>query len=305
MFNSSYETTAGSGLYERELMQRIVMARVEGVLTANVVEDVTDLYAITETGARTNDIRSFMHPLRVEETGRDPYWVIDLRPYERYLRTNGGKVPKDGPASILVQRALIEMYWNKFGGAEVLHWGLLPMVCYVNWLSGILRARLRIDPGNIIKVKAITAFFYLCQHTPKEKFGKGLSDNFAIKIKKAVQIEINELKQFLGSIDYLANVDDYINALKALIPSAQLEVLDQKFIYNQIMTSWASGADSRTLIATAVEFPPAFIAMIIAAGQPGYYKKTLVGQVVDQERNRFKYADYRVLMMSSLRALQS
>ena len=267
MFKSAYETTSGSSFFDPALTRRLMLARAEGVLTNAVVEGCPDLYAIIESDVRSKDIPTFEHPLHVQEPGFPEYWVVDLRSYAGKIKANNGKLPQEGSAGIMVKRTLLEIYWNKFGGLAVQHAGDLPMAVYARWLSGLLATRCNLDAAVQAQVLLLAAFYYCCQHIPEEKLTEKQHEAFCLRISRALRVNPSDVLRFLGQAGYIGDLQQFCDELKTRVYSKSLAIIDTRFIYTITMTSWFGGTDARALVAAALEFPPVFIALILAAGK--------------------------------------
>lgn len=304
MFKSAYETTSGSAFFDSTLSRRLILARAEGVLTNSVVDGCPDLYAIVETDARTKDIPTFDHPMRVEEPGRSQYWVIDLRPYANKIRAAGGKLPLEGASGILVKRTLLEVYWNKFGAATIQHAGDLPMVTYARWLSGLMATRCNLDAAVQSKVAIMAAFFYCCQHIDRDKLTTKQHDAFGIKISRALRVHPKDVTTFLAPVEYMGTLEEFCTELHEQVYSKSLAVVNPLFLYTITMTSWFGSTDARALVAAALEFPPVFIALVMAAGKESLYRKTALAEIVKRESRQFNYAQYALVIEGYLRELK-
>ncbi|WBF04773.1 hypothetical protein [Erwinia phage vB_Ea277G] len=304
MFKSAYETTSGSSFFDATLSRRLILARAEGVLTNSVVDGCPDLYAVLESDARSKDIPTFEHPVRVEEPGRPEYWVIDLRSHAGKIRANGGKLPMEGGSGILVKRTLLEIYWNKFGGLAVQHAGDLPMAVYARWLSGLLSTRCNLDAAVQAQVLLLAAFYYCCQHIEKDRLTEKQCEAFCLRISRALRVNPSDVIRFLSQVNYMDNLGEFCDELKARVYSKSLSIVDSRFIYTITMTSWFGGTDARALIAAALEFPPVFIALVLAAGKEPLYRKTTLSEIVKREGRQHNYAQYAHIVEGLLRELK-
>lgn len=305
MFKSAYETTSGSAFFDSNLSRRLILARAEGVLTNAVVEGCPDLYAIVEADARSKDIPTFEHPMHVTEPGRPEYWVIDLRSHAGKIRANGGKLPMEGGSGILVKRTMLEIYWNKFGGLAVQHAGDLPMAVYARWLSGLLATRCNLDAAVQAKVALLAAFYYCCQHIDADKLTEKQHEAFCMRISRALRINPSDVSTFLKPVGYIGHMGEFCDTLKTQVYSKSLAVIDYRFIVTITMTSWFGGTDARALVAAALEFPPVFIALVLAAGKEPLYRKTALSELVKREGRQFNYAQYAHIVEGLLRELKN
>lgn len=304
MFKSVYETTSGSAFFNKDLVKRLNLARAEGTLVKEVVKGVYDLLALVDTGPRSKDIPAFEHPVQINEPGRPTYWVIDLRPYASKIKANKDVIPEEGNINLLVKRTLLEMYWNKFGSKQLAHAGDLPLVVYARWISGLIGIRCHLDEGSKQKVMILSAYFYLCQHTPTEDMTPKTEEAFALKIARSFRLQPNEVLSFLKDVPYIGTLSQFCTALQTHVYDKSLGVVDTRFLITITMTSWFGGADARSLVAAALEFPPVFIALVLAGGKEKLYRKTIISEIVQRENRTFNFAQYSLIVNNILRELQ-
>jgi len=305
MFKSAYETTSGLAPFRQDLSRKLALARAEATINNNVVDGVGNLYALLDTGPRTADIPTFDHPFRVEEQGRAPYWVIDLRPYKGKIAMNQGKIPNEGSINLLVKRALTEMYWVQFGPRNLRMVGDLPLVVYARWVSGLLTTRLHLDPAASSRALVIAAYFYLCQHIEAADLDARQAEGFFLKLSKTFRVPLPDIEALLGDAGYVGTLAQFGELLKARGASKSLQMVDPRFIITITMTSWFGSADARSLIACGLEYPPIFMAMVMAAGQEKLYRKTVLAELAQRENRNFNVNDYAARMNALLRELKS
>lgn len=304
MFKSAYETTSGGAAFRQSLTKQLALARAEGTIQNNVVDGVGDLYALLDTGPRTADIPTFDHPFQVDEQGCAAYWVIDLRPYKGKVMANQGKIPRSGPVNLLVKRALTDMYWNQYGSYNLRMVGDLPIVVYARWLSGLLTTRLHLDPAASSRSLLLAAYFYLCQHVEPADLDAKLSQAFALKLNKLFRTPLQDIEALLDGVPHIGTLSQFADVLKARGQSKSFALVDNRFLVTVSVMSWFGSADSRAMLACALEYPPIFMAIVAASGED-LYRKTVLAEIVKRENRNYRVADYAQRLDATLRELKS
>lgn len=304
MFLTAYSTTAGAPFFAKDLPERLGVAKVEGVLT-KAFDYCDSLFLLLDKSARSKDIPPFEHPVQVARDNHT-FWVVDLRAYQSRIQMPDGslRLPTEGPAHLNILRAQLEQYWNTYGAGEVLFFGDLPMVVFARWLAGILKVRCNLDEMNIAHVQAICAFYYCCLHYTDGQFSKQHYEAYGRRINRLLGLPYEKIMGWLNQLEFMSCLQDLTNALSAFVDNPSMRVVNPSFIYNVTMGSWFGSADSRALISVSLEFPPAFIAMVIAAGESSQYRKSVIGQAVEKEKSRWRYSAYVTLVNSSLKNLK-
>lgn len=303
MFATAYSTTAASSFYNKELNSRLILALAEGVLT-DIDPEIPSLKALVDRGPKAKDIPPFEHPVLVEQSTGN-VWIVDMRPYATRIAAHDGSlsISPDSAQGLLLLRAKVEMYWNQFPKGEMLFWGDIQTVVFARWISGLLKGRLNLSPVDLETVQVILGYYYLNLFYTEAEFNKAKLDNFAMKLNRMLGVDINKVRALISELGYMATLNDLVIALQNNVDNPAIKLVDAKYIYVVTMNSWFGSADAKALIAVALEFPPAFIAMVLAAGEK-QFKSTTVGNAVEREKSRWRYHTFQTTVLNSLRSVK-
>lgn len=303
MFRTAYSTTAASSFYTKELGQSLILAAAEGIL-ATPDPDIPSLKVLVDRGPRSKGIPPFEHPVCVEQSTGN-IWVVDIRPYASRIVAQDGSLnlPTEGPVALLLMRAKLEMYWNQFSHGEMLFWGDLPLVVFSRWITNILKNRLNLSPVDIEQTQAIVAFYYFNLFYSKEEFGHKQVESAIMRINRVMGISIDKVRAAVSDQPHLATLADLAFALQRGVDNPAIRMIDDKYLYVASMNSWFGSADAKALIAVSLEFPPAFIAMVMSAGT-NQYKKTIVGEAVEREKSRHRFGQFQSVVNGAIRSLK-
>jgi len=308
MFRTAYSTNAASSFMSPEILGQLAIASAEGTLV-KIDPKVPSLLALIDRGPRGKEIPPFEHPVHI--TGKTSshsdrgYWVIDMRPYAGRITTQDGGflVPADSPAALLILRAKVEMFWNQQSPGEMMFWGDLPFVVFARWLTGTLKNRLALGPDDIAHVQVIAAYYFFNLFYEEGDFGAKQKQAAALKINRMLGIPLERVQGWLQPLDYMGNLNDLALRLTEQVDNPAVRLIDAKYLINATMNSWFGSADSRALIAVSLEFPPAFIAMILACGNTSQYKKSAIGEAVEREKAKWRFNEYQRLALDALKSL--
>lgn len=298
MYLSSYQTTAGSAFYKTDIVNHLRTARAEKQLTL-LLPEVTRLYAITQVNANTKTIPAFDHPVRVEESSGD-YWVIDLRPYASKIAASNGELPDEGPVRLLVNRTLMEIFWQVVSPLPLQKAGDLATVVYGKWISGLLRVKLHTDPRATQEAQVLASLYYMQQFITAEQYTPQLAEAYALKIARIYGLPAKQIVAYLSKVDYMAGLSAFCDVLRNKLA---LLLVEPRMMFTMVSASWFGSVDARMLVTTALEYPPVFIAMVIASTRERNYKKTVIADIVQHEAGRYKLNDFSVAVESLLREL--
>lgn len=311
MFRTAYSTNAASSFFSKEILSRLTIAAAEGNLL-QIDPNIPSLRGLVDRGPAGKEIPPFEHPVHLEKAaGAEPgngggLWVIDLRPYASRVVAQDGSisVPDEGPARILVNRAKLEMYWNQFKPAEMMFWGDIPFVVFARWMAGLVKGRMQLTPRDVSQVQAISAFYFFCLFYTEEEFDAKKIEGAATRVSRTLGIPADQVKTWCTQVGYMANINDFAQKLTEVVDNPAMRMIDAKYLINLTMNSWFGSADAKALIAVALEFPPAFIAMVLAAGETSQYRKSTIGEAVEREKSKWRFNEYHRLAFESLKSLK-
>lgn len=304
MFTSSYQTTTGASFYKSTLVNHLRQAKAEGMLS-QLLPGVARLYALIEVNANTKTIPDFDHPVRVQESRDADYWVIDMRPYAARMKANGNQLPDEGPARLLVNRALLEIYWNVENPLSLQKAGDIATVVFAKWLSGLMRIKLHADPLALQEIQLVTGYYFLQLFITEEQFSPAVAESYAIRLSRLFdRDDAKKTENFLRDVGYMANIADYCAALRKKVSLSSIELVDPRWVFNLVSTSWFGSVDARTLVLSALEFPPVFIAMLMVNKERNY-KTTIISEITQKEAMRYKLDAYLVDIRRLLGSLET
>ncbi|UQT02916.1 hypothetical protein TOTORO_00530 [Serratia phage vB_SmaS-Totoro] len=288
MFKRTYDTTAGSIYYQGTLPGRLLVAKAEGTLTADLIPGIPDLYCLVEKSARTDMIPTFFHLMKVQAGASEaPFYVIDLRPYRSQLRDAGNGRPilsNEGTVGHFTRRALLEMHWDKFGGRPLLFAGDVPIVIFARWIGGLLRSRFNLNEESSPRVQVFAAYYYMCLHLNKEDFTADSNKMLAVRIARALRLPAQKVIDWLAPLPYLANLDDFCNiALVKNSGTVALSGIDRRVLWAMTGTGWFGSADTKEVLAASLEFPPAFVSMVYTGTTDRLARKAALSQLIERE----------------------
>lgn len=304
MFTSSYQTTTGASFYKAKMVDHLRQAKAEGMLS-QLLPGVARLYALIEVNANTKTIPDFDHPVRVQESRDADYWVIDMRPYAAKMKASGNQIPEEGPARLLVNRALLEVFWNVDNPLSLQKAGDFATVVFAKWLSGLMRIKLHADPYALEQIQLITGYYFLQLFITEEQFTPAVAESYAIRLSRLFnRDDAKKTENFLRDVGYMANVADYCAALRKKVSLSSVELVDPRWVFNLVSTSWFGSVDARTLVLSALEFPPVFISMLMVNKERNY-KTTIISEIAQKEAMRYKMDSYLVEVKRLLGALET
>lgn len=228
-----------------------------------------------------HDIPPFAHPIEVELYGVQRL-VIDVRNFVRVAMNGQVAITSEYDYSTLQFRAIAELA-ARVDQTNLMSIGTLHTTVYIRWVADAIGKRLGLPPESQVRLTVLVGLFYICLNYD---FGDRLDEREKIKIaqiiSKSTYISVEDTLRIIDPIEATPADDVYalIELLKSHGESVRFEPLSVGLLYNILyMGSWF-GANKNEIIALAVEHPPTFIGMVLAACSERGLRKSGIGELV-------------------------
>lgn len=296
MFQSPYETMPLSRLNLTRTIDAVNVAKTTGHIKEGLLTSAPSLYVVVGRDAANAQIPPFPMPLTIENSISGDYTVVDLRQFNSSLMRGGVlREPENGPASLLVKLALLQTIWKtrEESPRELLGVSTFPMLIFASWLGNLISQNLALDPNTRLEVIAVLCWYYTCLHYRSNELSldSNTVGQHALKISRTAKLQSSTVIEIIEQAGHLANIEDLCKALQGL-SSVKTDRVAPETIYSVIRGSWFGSADSRQIIAAAMEYPPAFLAILYSAVTDPMVRKsriTEVAKVLDRNKTSVQF----------------
>lgn len=280
MFNSPYSTTPCKDYKIDAIVNAVMGERIDGAL-------ITLRDRIELVGPLSTEVPVFTQPLTVFEFGdrKDkPQIVLDARSLLRVVR--GGDVPyvvsNFNEMELQESRAALQMFWQNPNNnkTDLLRVGDLSAITFVNWISRSVAGKLGLDPEQQMILSIVTAYYYSNLFYHAEEFDDNTKLRIAQSIARWTRIPAEKVLEVTDSLGYLANIREYIGAVKKTVVTTRIEHFELGFIYAMLGGSWFGSGSARETVCIALEHPPTFIALVLASLNSRTHRNATLAKVV-------------------------
>lgn len=238
-----------------------------------------------------NEVPPFAHPLDVDlfNDKERKVLVVDMRNYVRAQPDGEVKITSELDYVTQRNRAFANLIYAKEPN-DLFTLGNLPMTVYLRWIGDAIGARLGLPPETQVRLTVLIGYFYCMQYMD---LGGKLDERERIKISQMISkssfIPVELAMRVMDSLPdelYQPDARGLLSLLSEHGESVRYEQLNIGLFYSILyMGSWF-GSNKNEIIALAVEHPPTFIGMMIAACEERGYKKTILGDLIKRnDRN--------------------
>lgn len=265
MFREPYDTSLLRGFPTKKLVEQLEVHFIDDALKplAFAGDDEALVNAVYEIDPGVHGIDPMLS-CKLIETRHGPKVVIDSRATKRESRAGGAVVTNPSDYRFAVRQAMLTYLWAVEGPKHFSQLGILPMRVYARWVSeGIVR-RLGLDPMDQLRIQILAAYYYMCQFV-EEEVPETNRYGMANLIARALSTTAETVIKYIVPVGPLTGLGSLVEAIKSGEgASPRLEMLNVGIIYTLLAGGWF-GAHGRYIVATALEYPPTFLVMLLTA----------------------------------------
>lgn len=279
MFTHPYTTTPCRGYRLDSILHELKRAMIDEALTPAFLpkgDRLPDIWLVTP---RNPDIPPFAHPLPFQHQERE-VWAIDVRGQVRISRMNDELVvtaSMDYEQSVI--RTLLARHWKNHGSSDLAALGPFPAVVFTRWVAENIARRLTLDPAAQLRLTAIVGFYYHHRFIDATDWGTDSVVKIATHLGRHTRIPTSFLIEVGEQLPYMASASELVDVIQKHGESMRFERFNLGLLYSMFMGAWF-GANSREIVAVALEHPPTFMSLIYMALKERSYRKTQFAQVV-------------------------
>jgi len=264
MFNHTYDTTACGAYSMRDIKSALIKAKINGELENSVTSEGRRLKGIFYVTPYSKAIGPFYHPVEIELTNGSRAIVVDQRPNLSVQRTGETKISQSTHHTFLTLRGMLEYLWAHDGADSLQFLGQIPFRVYARWLSESIVRRLGLPPEEQQRISALAGYYYQCLYQPFSDLKGDQKLQMAVKIRNYVGIPTEVTLPLIDPLVILNGIDEFCEAVREMIPNPRLNNLNPAFLISICSGVWF-GPAAKEVAAAALEYPPAFIAMVYTA----------------------------------------
>ncbi|MNU19630.1 hypothetical protein D3C71_78620 [compost metagenome] len=283
-FQTAYDTTICKEFVTRKTAEAIQVAIVNGSLHG---DESNPRIAYVEGGSVTDDaIPSFAHPMIVHNTEKQELLVVDLRSVGRYdPQQHKFSIRNDVEHSLLKARAQLNDIWLGQYRRSLKSLSPLPMAVFSSWLSEAIGRRFALDAREQLNLAILAAIFYNSLFDNETELSDEEKNRLAGVVARATRASADDVYKLLDAAPVIADVKAFVGAAQELGSEVRLKNLSAGLLYEIVGGTWY-GLNAREVIAVALEHPPTWIAVLLAAYNERSFKNSQITKITERPSNR-------------------
>lgn len=291
---TSYDTTCGNifPIHKTEAAIKEAMIASDLCSRSLGIQPIGDCRAVFLLGinAVEDKIRPFSQPIVLQHKGVT-YVVSDVRAYASRTKdwmTDGEferGVRNKTEYFLKKTRAVMELQWVagnierlrpkfKFAGSV-----------YAAWITQAINRVYALDMHDQARISAIALYFYYTRFVDENKLtghNLDIASNHSIKL---TGLPAGEVYNIFENLPELPNVEAFCACLYGQIENVRLAHFDAAVLFTAVSTSYY-GDDASDSLKIALEYPPAWIAIVVAVLMERGYKSSPLYKVIEMQSRR-------------------
>lgn len=285
IFQSPYDTTFG----QSAVIAPIVHSLEKYLIRANSSNDQISLESnlpykgleINGLVAEQSDIPVFYHPLCFTNQKNQKYVAIDTRSFIRSDTSSNVNVVNKPEYQFVIDRYLLQFAWVNYGPEYFRSNFFFGSVVFSAWISELIAKRYALDPADVLKIKILTFYYYATLFNTEDKLPQSQIDRLIIHTMKFTRATDSYIKELFDLVGPIRNISDFCNTIKETVNNIRLKEFSPGILITLVTNSWF-GYQSKEVIAIALEHPPTWTAVLIAALNERTFKNSTIAKIAEK-----------------------
>ena len=225
-------------------------------------KDLYLLVAGTECRAKP-----FGVPVKIKIHNKECY-VVDARQVTAISAMNAYKVTNQPDFDLLGWIGLMTAIWDSEDKSLVANLATDLSPIYATWISSTVSAAFNLDVDQRTEVSIVAAYFYWSLLGIEESV-----DKISSRIAKDMKLDFNKVIDVVENAGEVKDLAGLVTALKSTSGGVRLDKLDIAALY-QVSTGAWMGANGRSIMEIAIEYPPYIVALTYKALTEKGYRRS-------------------------------
>lgn len=284
-FNTAYETTATVGF----VTSKIQMAVKQAAYASETKRyDHDPLLIIEGAGTYGESVPPFSHPMAIpmEIFGEKerPWVAVDVRAFGKYNRDQNTFVPTNRiEYNMAVLRGRLNLVWIDREKEILRDISQMPMAVFSSWISENVQRRFALEPFEQFQLAILAGIYYYSLFHNETKLEERDKMRITNAIARNLRCQVNDVLKVVDQIDVIPNLTAFCEQAGEIVSPIRLKQLNPAVLITIIGGTWqASGGNHRELLAVALEHPPTWIAILMAACSERYYHNTQLAKLCER-----------------------
>ncbi len=286
-FNSAYETTATVGF--SGAMAKTQVAIKQAAYSSETARYNNDAIMMIEgSGTYGESVPPFAHPvvfpLEIFSEKERPWVAIDVRPYGRFNRDTNTFVVTGNRIeyNLAIVRARLNLVWVEKDKEILRDISPMPVAVFCAWISENVQRRFALEPFEQFNLSILAGIYYYSLFHNETKLDDRDKVRIANAIARNLRCNLNDVLKIVDQIDVVPNLVAFCEQAGELVSPIRLKALNPAVLITIVGSTWQGTGNHRELLAVALEHPPTWIGILMAACSERYYHNTQLARICER-----------------------
>ncbi|HWT40887.1 MAG TPA: hypothetical protein VN081_06525 [Dongiaceae bacterium] len=249
----------------------LARALIEAELTLVRTSSETPVEGVFEVPPYVKSIPPYTHPMIMDPRSWNsgcPDVVVDTRAFTKSAGQGSPILAASGQQAdwdFFKLYARLAHRWVCGYANDFKHLGHVAPTVFIRWLSGVVVSRLNLSPFEHVGVTAVTGYYFYCLFLNREDVDGSEKLKISQQVARVTQIPATKVLEYIDRItEAPMDINGYVTALREAVDTSRFDKFTPALVYQMIVGHWW-GAHAREVIAVALEYPPAFYAILFTA----------------------------------------
>lgn len=292
ILKTAYDTVATQGFVLTKTTDALLVALTHGHLA---VVPESPMIKLVEGGASVVDaVPAFAHPLYIaaDKDGEQDYLFVDMRQFGKWAQDQMTFVVRNQiEYQLALHRAKLNAIWIKESPTLLRDVSPLPMSAFASWISEAVAKRYALDPREQFNLLILAALFYSSQF----RDGAALEEQDKLRlvgsIAKSLKASAQDVLAIVDQIEVMSSINDFCQYAGRVTGSIRLHELNTGVLISIVGSSWF-GTNAKEMVAVALEHPPTWLAILMAAISERSYKNSPIAKLLERGTYRDSAQNY-------------
>ena len=279
MFKTAYETTACVGYKLDKTISALKAAQINGEVIAL---DFYNIYSLIGSGASSNDVPSFVHPLLIDDK-----FYIDVRSFGKYDQNQRDFIVRNKvDYDFMYLRAKLNSLWVGGHPEWLRDISPLPIAVFASWISESVGKRFALDPKEQFDLGILAAIFYISQFSDDVELTERDKLRVVNSVTRALRASTQDVLEIIDKVSVINNIFEFCSHAQEITGSVRLKDFSPGLLTTLVGSTWY-GPNAKEILAVAIEHPPTWISIMLTSIDERTFKNSQIARIIT-DRSTFK-----------------
>lgn len=283
VYKTAYQTFACNGAVTRKTTEALQIALIQGSLTALPGNGNLPAIYQVEGGSTVSDaVPAFAHPFLFDDSHKKPTLSMDARSFGAiHQGSREFAVRNETEYRLALRRAQLNQVWLHQDPAILRNISAVPLTVFANWVSESARRTFALEAHEQMQIMILAGVYYCSLFTDEDEMSENSKLAIVSTLTRTLRVTAQSVLDVLDAIPMMTGVESFCQHCQTVTGSVRLKNLNVGTLYAMLGGSWW-GTNAKEMVAVALEHPPTWIAILMAAFTERGYKKSAITQLVER-----------------------